>query len=159
MMGGDAINSIQLARRFVTNDWGGTETVIFETSKQLLAMGHPTEILCTLATADSAKEDIDGLHVRRFPYFYPYLGLSEDAKRLLDRKGGSPFSFKLTRALFGVPDFDLIHLHISNQIGGIGRYVARTLAVYGTLRRSNLAIRSVEIVATITQSVCDYSIR
>ena len=66
MMGCDAINSIQLARRFVTNDWGGTETVIFETSKRLLAMGHPTEILCTLATADSANEDFDGLHVRRF---------------------------------------------------------------------------------------------
>jgi glycosyltransferase involved in cell wall biosynthesis len=63
--------------------------------------------------------------VRRFPYFYPYIGLSEAAKRVLDKKGGSPFSFPLMRALQRSPDLDIIHLHAGNRIGGIGRHVAQ----------------------------------
>lgn len=119
------MNVVQLARRFVREDWGGTETVIHETSKRLLAMGHHTEVLCTMATARTDTEVLDGLSVRRFPYFYPYIGLRDEAKRVLDKKGGSPFSFQLMGALKAMPDLDLIHLHGANRIGGIGRYVAR----------------------------------
>jgi len=119
------MRTVQLARRFVREDWGGTETVIFETSKRMMALGHETEVLCTLATADKDREVMDGLQVRRSPYFYPYIGLKEEAKRVLDKKGGSPFSFHLMRALKQVPELDLIHLHVGNRIGGIGRYVAR----------------------------------
>jgi glycosyltransferase involved in cell wall biosynthesis len=119
------MRTVQLARRFVREDWGGTETVIFETSRRLLAMGHHAEVLCTLATARTASEELGGLSIRRYPYFYPYLGLKEEAKRVLDKKGGSPFSFALMRALKTVPDLDLIHLHVSNRIGAIGRHVAR----------------------------------
>ncbi len=93
------MNTVQLARRFVRDDWGGTETVILETSKRLLAMGHQAEVLCTLATAQDASDNFNGLQVRRFPYFYPYIGLNSEAKRVLDKKGGSPFSFSLMRAL------------------------------------------------------------
>jgi len=116
---------VQLARRFVRDDWGGTETVIHETGKRLLALGHETEVLCTMATAKTDAEVLDGLPVRRFPFFYPYLGLKEEAKRVLDKKGGSPFSFGLMRALKTMPDLDLIHLHVGNRIGGIGRHVAK----------------------------------
>lgn len=119
------MHTVQLARRFVREDWGGTETVIFETSKRLIAMGHNAEVLCTLATAQSVSDNFDGLPVRRFPYFYPYIGLDTQAKLVLDKKGGSPFSFSLMRALQGLPELDLIHLHGGNRIGGIGRYVAR----------------------------------
>ena len=119
------MNVVQVARRFAVNDWGGTETVILETSKQLLRTGHHTEILCTLATADSESDNVEGVSVRRVPYFYPYFGLPDDAKRLLDRKGGSPFSFAMLNALRRYPNLDLIHLHTGNRLGGIGRYVAR----------------------------------
>lgn len=119
------MKTIQLARRFVRDDWGGTETVIQEMSTRLIARGHPTEVYCTLATASSNSDTLDGLQVTRFPYFYPYIGLSDEAKRLLDKKGGSPFSFALMRALQRCPDLDLIHLHVGNRIGGIGRHVAR----------------------------------
>jgi glycosyltransferase involved in cell wall biosynthesis len=118
------MNVVQVARRFAVNDWGGTETVILETSKQLLRMGHRTEILCTLATANVKSDNLEGVPVRRVPYFYPFFGLSEEAKRLLDRKGGSPFSFSLHRALMQYPDLDLIHLHTGTRLGAIGRYVA-----------------------------------
>ena len=119
------MRTVQLARRFVRDDWGGTETVILETSKRLLAMGHYAEVLCTLATAQDLSNNFDGLPVQRFPYFYPYIGLNSEAKRVLDKKGGSPFSFSLMRALLNVPQLDIMHLHCGNRIGGIGRYVAR----------------------------------
>ena len=118
------MNIAQLARRFAVDDWGGTETVIIEISKQLLALGHHTEILCTLATAPRPSEDIEGVAVRRVPYFYPFIGLSDEAKRTLDRKGGSPFSFALMKALMRFPDLDMIHLHTGTRLGAIGRYVA-----------------------------------
>ena len=116
---------VQLARRFDLNDWGGTETVVAETSKQLLAMGHHTEILCTRATANKDSDTIGDVRVTRYPYFYPYWGLSEEAVHVLDRRGGSPFSFSLMRALRAYPEPDLFHVHAGNRIGGIGRYVAR----------------------------------
>ena len=78
------MHTVQLARRFVREDWGGTETVMFETGKRLLSMGHQTEVLCTLATAQEKSDDFDGLQVRRFPYFYPYIGLGNEARELLD---------------------------------------------------------------------------
>src|SRR5690606_5408913 len=90
-----------------------------------IAHGHSTEVLCTTATAKTDSDNFDGLPVRRFPYFYPYIGLSDDAKRILDKKGGSPFSFSLMRALKTYPALDIIHLHGANRIGGIGRHVAR----------------------------------
>ena len=121
------MNILQVTRRFVQNDWGGTETVIFETSKQLLGMGHHTEIYCTTATAVPGRDGdaIGNLAIRRYPYFYPYLGLSDEAKQIFDRKGGSPFSFSLMRGLKGYANPDLMHLHGGNRIGGIARYVAR----------------------------------
>lgn len=124
-MGQGSRHIIQLARRFASEDWGGTETVILQTCKQLLSRGYQTELMCTLATASKKREQIEGLTVSRFPYFYPYWGLAEKAKRLLDKKGGSPFSFSLLRAMLKAPDLDLVHLHVGNRIGGIGRYVAR----------------------------------
>ncbi|UCF37536.1 MAG: hypothetical protein JSU96_01320 [Acidobacteriota bacterium] len=45
------MNVVQVPRRFVLSDWGGTETVLLETSKRLLALGHHTEIICPNALA------------------------------------------------------------------------------------------------------------
>jgi glycosyltransferase involved in cell wall biosynthesis len=115
----------QVPRRFVRHAWGGTETVVLETSKRLLQQGHQTEILCPNALAESDSECIGGVDVRRFSYFYPYLGLSPEAQDQMDRKGGNMFSLPLMRALKSSPDLDLIHLHTGKRIGGIGRYVAK----------------------------------
>lgn len=118
------MNIIQIPRRFVRSHWGGTETVILETCRRLLQMGHQTEIFCANALANQDKEEIEGVPVHRFSYFYPYLGLSEDAKGLLDRKGGNLFSFSMLSALKKYPDLDIIHLHTAKRPGGIGRHVA-----------------------------------
>ncbi|MDX1932661.1 MAG: glycosyltransferase family 4 protein [Capsulimonadales bacterium] len=115
----------QVPRRFVREEWGGTETVILETSKRILAAGHSTAIVCPNALADRDGEEIGGVPVRRFSYFYPYLGLSSEAKVLMDKKGGNLFSFPLMGELLRWPELDLIHLHTLKRTGGIGRYVAR----------------------------------
>ncbi len=119
------MKTIQLPRRFVRHAWGGTETVVLETSKRLPTFGHDTEIFCLDAMATEADDSMDGVRIRRFPYFYPYLGLGPEAKEALDGKGGNAFSFPLMRALKVEPGLDLIHLHTGKRIGGIGRHVAR----------------------------------
>jgi glycosyltransferase involved in cell wall biosynthesis len=119
------MNVVHVPRRFVRSHWGGTETVILETCKALLRMGHETQVICANALATEDQEVIENVQVLRVPYFYPYLGLTTEAKALLDRKGGNLFSFALMRCLESVPNLDLIHLHTAKRVGGIGRYVAR----------------------------------
>ena len=118
------MNVVYIPRRFAPGDWGGTETVVLETSRRLRDLGHRVEVLCPDALSGISREDVGGIPVRRFPYFYPYLGLDEQSRRQLDRKGGNLFSFSLLRALHNYPDLDLIHLHTGKRLGGIGRRVA-----------------------------------
>lgn len=115
---------VQVPRRFVSSHWGGTETVILETCKRLLKMGQRTEIVCPNALAEKNDEIMDGVKITRVPYFYPYFGLSAEAKAQFDRKGGNLFSFALMKTLQRIPDLDLIHLHTAKRTGGIGRHVA-----------------------------------
>ena len=119
------MNILQIPRRFVTSDWGGTETVVLQTSKNILQRGHHTEIFTTMALAQCAEELIDTVKITRFNYFYPYWGLKEESRRALDCKGGNLFSFSLLKALQAYPDLDLIHLHTGKRLGGIIRYVAK----------------------------------
>lgn len=112
-------------RRFVSHDWGGTETVVLETSRALRRMGHDVEIFCPAIFSEAPREEIGEVPVRRFDYLYPFLGLSEVDRLQMDKKGGNLFSFSLLRALWRESDLDLIHLHTLKRLGGIGRWVAR----------------------------------
>jgi glycosyltransferase involved in cell wall biosynthesis len=119
------MRTVQVPRRFVRHAWGGTETVILETSRRLPALGHETEILCPNALAEADEETIDGVRVRRTGYFYPYLGLSAEAKAQLDRKAGNLVSFPLLREILARPGLDLVHLHTGKRLGGMVRTAAR----------------------------------
>jgi len=119
------MKTIQVPRRFTLDAWGGTETVVLETSRRLMAGGHATSILCSQALAPEPHAEISGVPVHRTPYFYPYLGLSTDARQRLDQKGGNLFSFSLLRALLREPNLDLIHAHTGKRLGGIVRTAAR----------------------------------
>ena len=119
------MNITHVPRRFVKSHWGGTETVILETCKRLMRMGHTPHILCPNALAKESQEVIEGVQILREPYFYPYFGLSKESKGLLDLKGGNLFSFSIMKALMKEPKLDLIHLHTAKRLGGIGRYVAQ----------------------------------
>ena len=118
------MNIVQIPRRFVKHEWGGTETVVLQTCKRLQQMGHQTEILCPNALAESNEETIEGVLVKRTPYFYPYLGLKAGAREQMDKKGGNLFSFSLLRELMQYPVLDIVHLHAGKRLGGIGRHAA-----------------------------------
>jgi glycosyltransferase involved in cell wall biosynthesis len=123
------VKTVQVPRRFVRQAWGGTETVILETSRRLPEIGHETEILCPRALADEDEETIDGVRVRRTSYFYPYLGLSEEAKGQLDRKAGNLVSLPLFREILTRPGLDLVHLHTGKRLGGMVRTAARARGI------------------------------
>ena len=80
---------VHIPRRFVTQAWGGTETVVLETNKRLVALGHHSTILCPNALAKTDQEMIDGVSVVRVPYFYPYWRLGVEAKRQLKDVAGT----------------------------------------------------------------------
>ncbi|MBX7187497.1 MAG: glycosyltransferase family 4 protein [Vicinamibacteria bacterium] len=119
------MKSIQIPRRFTRNAWGGTETVVLETSKRLNAMGHEAKIFCPGALDPVREETIDGVSVTRLPYFYPYLGLSAASRSQMDRKGGNLFSPQILARLLLEPDVDVLHAHTGKRLGGIVRLAAR----------------------------------
>lgn len=120
-----SMNILQIPRRFVRSHWGGTESVVLETSRRLLELGHQTEILCPAIFSNCSVESIQGVHVERTPYFYPYWRLTKEAQQQLDMKAGNLFSFELMNRIKTYPNLDLIHLHTGKRLGGIVRYVAK----------------------------------
>lgn len=119
------MNVVQIPRRFVTDSWGGTETVVLETTRRLRARGHASEILCPAALGRPGRDSVQGVPVHRVPYFYPYLGLSPAARSQLDQSGGNLFSWHLMAALWRHPGLELVHLHTGKRLGGAVRWVAR----------------------------------
>lgn len=119
------LKTIHIPRRFVTEAWGGTETVVLETCRRLPAHGVDSKIFCPAALSTPGQARINGVSVQRFPYFYPYIGLSSASAAALDLKGGNLFSVSLYRQLRKEPELDLIHLHTAKRLGGIGRSIAR----------------------------------
>lgn len=115
----------QLARRFVFEEWGGTESVIWETTRRLQQRGLQTEILATRALSQRNFESRAGLNIRRFAHHYPYFGLDAESIRQLDKKGGNPFVPELEAYLKALPRLDLIHCHGMQRIAGLARRVAR----------------------------------
>jgi glycosyltransferase involved in cell wall biosynthesis len=119
------LHTIHIPRRFVLDAWGGTETVVLETCRRLPGQGVESKIFCPAALSKPGPDRIQDIEVQRFPYVYPYLGLSSASAAALDLKGGNLFSFSLYRALLKEPELDLIHLHTAKRLGGIGRLAAQ----------------------------------
>ncbi|MGV3526661.1 MAG: glycosyltransferase family 4 protein [Candidatus Sericytochromatia bacterium] len=119
----------QLARRFVFAEWGGTETVVWNSARQLQRVGVRSDILATRALSPVAQESRDGVQIQRFDYHYPYWGLSRQGQQLLDKKGGNPFVPELERHLNALPRLDLIHCHGMQRLAALARRVARRRGV------------------------------
>ena len=116
---------IQVPRRFVASEWGGTETTILQTSRALRADGHDVQIFTSLALSQNRFESIQDVPVRRYSYLYPFWGLSAADKLDMDKKGGNLLSLSLLRALVREPGVDLLHAHTGKRVGGIVRTAAR----------------------------------
>ena len=119
------VRSIQIPRRLVAGEWGGTETTIMQSSRALTAAGHPTRIFTSLALSDTRRETLHDVEVRRFSYCYPFLGLSRDDRVEMDKKGGNLLSLSLLWSLLREPGIDLLHAHSGKRLGGIVRTAAR----------------------------------
>ncbi len=104
-----------IVRRFSFNEWGGTESVVWNIAKQQKLQGLTPEILCTSALDKVGVENIDGITIRRFPYFYPYFPMPEDDKLALDKKGGNPFSPQLMKCLKN-GSYDVFHIHAGARL-------------------------------------------
>ena len=116
---------IHVPRRFVAEEWGGTETVILEISRQQQRAGWSPEIFTSMALAKQRDETIGGMPVKRFPYCYPFLGLSAADKAALDKKGGNLLSLSLFNALRREKNVRLFHAHALKRVGGEVRTAAR----------------------------------
>ena len=104
-----------VVRRFAFEEWGGTETVVWNSARELVAHGVASAIYATRACSAAGDEVREGIPIRRFPYFYPNWPLSAERIRALDKKGGNPVSRKLLRAL-RESDCDLIHIHTAGRL-------------------------------------------
>ena len=113
-----------IIRRFCFDEWGGTESVVWNIAKQQKAQGLEPEILCTAALNKVGVECVDGIKIRRFPYFYPYFPMPGKDKLALDKKGGNPYSIQLMKALKN-GSYDIFHIHagarLANSIIKIGK--------------------------------------
>jgi len=119
------MNVIQVPRRFAESEWGGTETTILETSRALLARGHSSSIVTTTALCDQKHEEMQGVSIHRHKYIYPFLGLSNQDKRDMDRKGGNLLSMSMLKTLLSARDLDILHAHSGKRLGAIVRTAAR----------------------------------
>ena len=122
---GKRMNVVHVPRRFTMDEWGGTETTILETSKALIARGHSSSIVTTTALCEQQRERIQGVDVHRHKYVYPFIGLSSQDKRDMDKKGGNLLSLSLLKTLLAARDVDVLHAHSGKRLGGIVRTAAR----------------------------------
>jgi len=116
---------VHVPRRFVAEEWGGTETVILEIARQQKRAGIKPEIFTSMALAHRREETIGGVPVRRFPYSYPFLGLSPADRAAMDKKGGNLLSLSLFKSLLSQSDVRLFHAHTLKRLGGEVRTAAR----------------------------------
>ncbi len=115
-------------RRFSFEEWGGTETVVWNTSKELEKRGNTIEILATQALCKVEEEQFNQIVIRRFPYFYPSIPLTDKDRADLDKKGGNPFSFKMLRHI-KMSDSDIIHCHTMARLADTVRIAAQNLEI------------------------------
>jgi len=116
-----------IVRRFTFSEWGGTESVVWHIARQQKAQGLEPEILCTAALDKPGTEITDGITIRRFSYFYPYIPMPQQDKLALDKKGGNPLVPGLLQALKS-GNFDIFHLHAGGRIASYSINLAKKLA-------------------------------
>lgn len=113
-----------LVRRFTFSEWGGTESVVWHIAKQQKAQGVTPEILCTAALDKAGVEVVDGITIRRYPYFYPYFPMPENDRLALDKKGGNPFAPRLMTAL-KKGGYNIFHLHAGGRLANYALRLAK----------------------------------
>lgn len=118
------MKTAQIIRRFSFAEWGGTETVVWNTARGLPACGVSCEVLATSACSKPGREERDGVRIQRFPYIYPWWPMPAWRRETLDKKGGNPFSPGLRRRLQS-SEYDLLHIHNSGRLAELVQRISR----------------------------------
>ncbi|MEI8037122.1 MAG: glycosyltransferase family 4 protein [Verrucomicrobiota bacterium] len=116
---------LHIPRRFALDEWGGTESVIYNLCKQQLACGQHPEIHTSRALAATPAEVWRDIPIRRYRYCYPFLGLSRADRLALDKKGGNLLSLDLFGHLLAARDVRIYHAHVLKRMGGAVLTAAR----------------------------------
>ncbi|WP_309383920.1 glycosyltransferase family 4 protein [Cerasicoccus frondis] len=116
---------IHVPRRFALDEWGGTESVIYNLCRQQRATGWNPEIHTSRALASTPAETWRDIPIRRYPYVYPFFGLSAEEKHALDKKGGNLLSLPLLSSLARRSDVRIYHAHVTKRMGATVRTAAR----------------------------------
>ena len=117
-----------IIRRFAFTEWGGAESVVWNTVRTLQSKGNRAEIFATRALSPNGNESKASVAIHRFPYHYPYMPLSRETIRALDRKGGNPVVPGLRQALTEGA-FDLLHCHTMGRMALEVRAAAKKIGV------------------------------
>ena len=122
------IRVAHVLRRFSFEEWGGTETVVWNTVQKQRLRGINTDILCTSALSTTGEEIRDGIRIHRFPYWYPYIPMDAKTRLELDKKGGNPFAPSLFKAL-RQGNFDFFHIHCGGRMAVMCTKLAHSLGI------------------------------
>ena len=117
-----------IVRRFTFAEWGGTESVVWNIAREQKAQGLTPEIICTAALDKVGTEVVDGITIRRFPYFYPYSPMPPKDKLALDKKGGNPITPEMLHALKN-SHYDLFHIHAGGRIANYSIKLGKIMRV------------------------------
>ena len=109
---------IHVPRRFATDEWGGTESVIYNLCRQQQSAGFVPEIHTSRALCPVAREVWRDIPIRRYRYCYPFLGLSKQDIQALDKKAGNLLSLDLFFHLLAARDVRIFHAHVLKRMGG-----------------------------------------
>ncbi len=120
----DLSKVVHVMRRYTPDKWGGTESVVSNISKELLRQEIESPVFCTDMLSQHGSQMHGPIHIHRFNYIFPWLGLSAEAKKKLELKGGSPLSLSLFFGLLCEKRVSIIHAHVQHRLGGIARSVA-----------------------------------
>jgi len=116
---------VHVPRRFVEHEWGGTESVIASLAREQAAAGWRPEIHTSLALSTEQSGRFGGMPVRRYPYCYPFFGLSAKQRHAMDKKGGNLLSWSLLTGLWRTPGVRIFHAHAAKRLGGTVLTAAR----------------------------------
>jgi glycosyltransferase involved in cell wall biosynthesis len=109
---------VHVPRRFAQDVWGGTESVILNLCRQQQSAGLDPEIHTSLALSETKSEQWNGIPIRRYPYHYPYLGLSTEERHAMDLKAGNLISLRLLSSMMRLRDVRVFHAHVIGRMGG-----------------------------------------
>lgn len=121
----ELVKVAHVMRRFSPEKWGGTESVVYNVTRELQAQGIESPVFCTDMFSRPGVETVGEVTVRRFRYLFPWFGLSSEAKSRLRSKGGSPLSLSLFFGLLRERNVSVIHAHVQHRLGGMARTAAK----------------------------------